>query len=212
MHQLTNIHWKAVKCILRYVLGTSHDGLVFHHGDSSVIAFSDADYAGNPDDCRSTGGYCIFFGSNLVSWSSKKQPTVSRSSTEYEYFQLALTDMELSWIQQLLQELHVSLPSPSLLWCNNSSSIALASNPIFHAGTKHIDVDYHYVRELVLAGSLHVHYVSTHTQMPDIFTKGLPLPQFAYRKSKLLRSSHINLQGDNRDDAKFAQDQALQSL
>ena len=120
--------------------------------------------------------------------------------------------MKLSWIQQLLEELHVSLPSPPLLWCDNTSSIALASNPIFHARTKHIVVDYHYVRELVLAGSLHVRYVSTHTQLADIFTKGLPLPRFAYLKSKLLRSSHINFQGDNRDGTKFAQDQALQSL
>ncbi|CAL2227060.1 unnamed protein product [Prunus armeniaca] len=212
MHQPTDIHWKAVKLILRYVLGTSHDGLVFRPGDSFVIAFSDADYAGNPDDCRSIGGYCIFFGSNLVSWSSKKQPTVSRSSTESEYRQLALTAMELSWIQQLLQELHVSLPSPLLLWCDNTSSIALASNPIFHARTKHIAVDYHYVRELVLAGSLHVRYVSTHTQLADIFTKGHPLPRFAFLKSKLLRSSHISLQGDNRDDDKSAHNQALQYL
>ncbi|CAL2257264.1 unnamed protein product [Prunus armeniaca] len=179
IHQPTDIHWKVVKRILRYVLGTSHDGLVFRLGDFSVIAFFDTDYAGNPNDCRSTGGYCIFFGSNLVSWSSKKQPTVSRSSTESEYRQLALTAMELPWIQQLLQELHVSLPSPPLLWCDNTSSIALASNPIFHARTKHIAVDYHYVRELVLAGSLHVRYVSTHTQLADILPKvsrflGLP--------------------------------------
>ncbi|CAL2228782.1 unnamed protein product [Prunus armeniaca] len=212
MHQPTDIHWKAVKHILRYVLGTFHDGLVFRPGDSSMIAFSDADYAGNPDDCHSTGGYCIFFGSNLVSWSSKKQPTISRSSTESEYRQLALTAMELSWIQQLLQELHVSLPSPPLLWCDNTSSIALASNPIFHARTKHIAVNYHYVRELVLAGSLHVRYVSTHSQLANIFTKGLPLPRFAFLKSKLLHSSHISLQGDNRDGDKSAHNQALQYL
>lgn len=172
MHKPTNTHWNAVKRILRFLKGSVHQGLVYTSGASThVHAYCDADYAGDPDDRHSTGGYIIYLGSNPISWSAKKQRTVSRSSTEAEYRQLAYTAAELSWLRSLFKDLEVSLSAP-VLWCDNVSSLALASNPVFHARTKHLEVDYHYVREKVIRGELQVRYISTKDQVADIFTKG----------------------------------------
>lgn len=96
------------------------------------------------DDCRSIGGYCISLGSNLVSWSSKKQKGVSRSSTEAEYQQFAQTTTTLSWFRSLFRDLRLPLACPQL-WCDHVSAIYLASNPVFHYRTRHIEVDFHYV-------------------------------------------------------------------
>ncbi|KAM2241198.1 hypothetical protein ACFXTI_010508 [Malus domestica] len=196
MHQPTSVHWIAVKRILRYLKGTPKDGLQFSRGGTDLVGFSDSDYAGDPYTRRSTGGFCIYFGPNLISWSSKKQRTVARSSTESEYRQLAITATELVWIQQLLQELCIRISTP-LIWCDNTSSIALASNPVFHARTKHVAVDYHFVRELVVAKSLNVYHVSATFQIADIFTKGLFADRFHFLKSKLVRLPLMSLRGDD---------------
>ena len=112
LHSLTEDHFLAVKRILRYVKGTLHFGLTFHPSDapSALIAYSDVDWAGCPDTRRSTSGYSIYLGDNLVSWSAKKQPTVSCSSCESEYCALALTTAELLWLTHLLRDLRISLP------------------------------------------------------------------------------------------------------
>ncbi|KAJ0983602.1 hypothetical protein J5N97_011857 [Dioscorea zingiberensis] len=108
MHSPTEIHWGAVKRILRYLKNTSSHGLAINKSTSALLsAFSDSDWAGCADDRRSTRGYAIFFGSNLVSWSSKKQPTVSRSSTEAEYKALANGAAEVIWFQSQLRELEI---------------------------------------------------------------------------------------------------------
>ncbi|BBN68012.1 hypothetical protein Prudu_254S000200, partial [Prunus dulcis] len=139
MHSPTTTHWTVVKMILRYVKATYNHGLLYKPGLSHLTAFSDADYAGNPDTRHSTGGFCIYFGSNLVSWSSKKHKTVSRSSSEAEYRQLAYTAAELSWLKSLFRDLKLHLVCPTI-WCDNISSIVLASNPVFHSRTKHLEL------------------------------------------------------------------------
>jgi len=143
-------HLQVVKRILRYIKGTVEQGLVFHQSDDFTLrSFSDADWAGSVDDRRSTTGACIFFGPNLLTWTAKKQSTVSRSSTEAEYRALAHTAAEICWFGFLFRELGIPLQTAPCIYVDNLSAIHMAANPIFHARTRHIEIDYHFVRELV---------------------------------------------------------------
>ncbi|XP_071687138.1 uncharacterized mitochondrial protein AtMg00810-like [Rutidosis leptorrhynchoides] len=186
LHAPTIDHFQAVKRILRYVKGTISYGLSFLHASSpNILGYSDADWARCIETRRSTYGYSIFLAGNLVFWSAKKQPTVARSSCESEYRAMANTAAEILWLAHLLRELHVLPPGRPTLLCDNRSAIFLSQNPISHKRAKHIDIDYHFVRELVLSGKLHTKNVSTHLQLADIFTKSLPRPLFEDFRSKL---------------------------
>lgn len=116
----------------------------------------------------------MFFGPNLVSWCSKKQPTISKSSTEAEYRAVAYTVAKTLWIRQLLGELGLVLKAPVKVLCDNVSATYLTTNPIMHDRCKHIKVDYHFVMERIAYGDLVVHYIPTKLKLAHIFTKGLP--------------------------------------
>uniref|UniRef100_A0A2N9IFB3 AP2/ERF domain-containing protein n=1 Tax=Fagus sylvatica TaxID=28930 RepID=A0A2N9IFB3_FAGSY len=191
MHKPTDAHLMAAKRILRYLRGTLHRGLLFRPSSLHLQAYADADWAGDPVDRRSTSGNIVFHGSTPITWVSKKQNTVSRSSTEAEYRSLASTTAELFWIRMVLKDLGIFLPNPPILWCDNLSALALASNPVFHARTKHIEVDYHFVREKVLRRDVVVKFVSTSDQLADILTKYLPSPGFTRLRDKLLLSFQL---------------------
>jgi hypothetical protein len=128
MHNPTSVHFTATKQVLRYLKGSVDYGLYCCKSPLLLNAFCDADWAGNLDDRRSTTGYGILLGSNLLSWSAKKQSVVSRSNTEAEYRSMCLTTAEMYWIHMLLRELHLPLLSCPTLWCDNSGALALASN------------------------------------------------------------------------------------
>jgi hypothetical protein len=144
-----------------------------HKGSLHLNAYSDFDWAKNPDDRKSTTGYALFLGPCLVSWCAKKQPVVSKSSTEAKYRSLTFATVELCWLHILFQELDLYLHSPPTLWCDNLGILALASNPVNHACTKHIEVVNHFIREKVVNKEITTQYLPTHDQVADIFTKGL---------------------------------------
>lgn len=163
-----------------------HFGIKINRGPLQFLAYSDADWTGDPIDRRSTSWFCVFLGLTLVSWSAKKQHTVVRSSTEAEYKSLAHTAAKMSWIRTLLKDLHAFLHCRPIIWCDNISAISLASNPVFHARSKHIEVDYHFVSEKVLRKDLSVHYVASQDQVADIFTKGLHPRRLQYLRPNCL--------------------------
>jgi len=181
-------HWVAVKRILRYLKGTLHLGLCFYptniHKPMSLTAFCDADWAADPDDRRSTSGAAVYFGPNLISWWSRKQPVVARSSTEAEYRSLAHTTAELLWLQTLLTELSVPFTPPTI-FCDNQSAVLLAHNPVLHARTKHMEIDLFFVREKVLAKQLTVQHIPGDDQWADILTKPVSTAKFLSLRLKL---------------------------
>ena len=204
MHAPTEDHFRALKRILRYVKGTAHHGLQLHKQSTrDLLGYSDADWAGCPDTRRSTTGYAIFFGANLISWSSKKQSTVSRSSAEAEYRSLAVATADIAWIIQLLRDLHVTLSVPPKILCDNQSAIFMAVNPVTCPRSKHIAIDYHFVRELVDKGTLKIDFVPSHLQLADSLTKGVTKPQFYLFRSKLsvLPSTTLTLQGGDKGES-----------
>ncbi|KAL5567373.1 hypothetical protein UlMin_030537 [Ulmus minor] len=134
MHKPTEVHWQAVKRILRYLAGIINHGICFNATPNTTLtAFTDADYASSPDDRRSTGGFCVYLGDNLVSWSCSKQKVVSRSSTESEYRAVTNTVAELIWLISLLAELQITSSSLPMVYCDNLSATYLTANPILHA-------------------------------------------------------------------------------
>nr|AAK02020.2 Putative gag-pol polyprotein [Oryza sativa]AAP52036.1 retrotransposon protein, putative, Ty1-copia subclass [Oryza sativa Japonica Group] len=182
----TTVHWATVKRILRYVKGTLGLGLKVEKSSSNIVsAYSDADWADCLDDKRSTGGFAVFLGSNLISWNARKQATVSRSSTEAEYKALANATAEIMWVRKLLEELGISHPGPSQLWCDNIGATYLSVNPVFHARTKHIEIDYHFVREQVAQKQLALQFVPSQDQVADGFTKALPVRQLQMFRNNL---------------------------
>ena len=198
MQQPLDIHWKAVKRILRYLAGTSTHGLKFHKSnDFRILAFCDSDWGSDVDDRKSTSGHCVFFGSNLISWSSKKQSVVSRSSTEAEFRSLASVLTDISWLQSLLTELHVPCFAPPSVFCDNQGAVLLAANPILHSKTKHFELDLYFVHDKVANKEVFVSHVPAHEQIADILTKSVSPQQFLTFRPKLrvLESSHTEFAG-----------------
>ncbi|RVW11978.1 Retrovirus-related Pol polyprotein from transposon TNT 1-94 [Vitis vinifera] len=179
-------HWDAVIRILRYIKSTPGQGVLYENrGHTQVVGYTDADWAGSPTDRRSTSGYCVFIGGNLISWKSKKQDVVARSSAEAEYRAMALATCELIWLRHLLQELRFGKDEQMKLICDNQAALHIASNPVFHERTKHIEVDCHFIREKIASGCVATSFVNSNDQLADIFTKSLRGPRIKYICNKL---------------------------
>lgn len=146
--------------VLRYLKGSPGQGILLKSDSTlQLYAFCDADWAACPSTRRSLTAYFVHLGTSPISWKTKKQPTVARSSAEAEYRAMAMTTCELTWLKSFLASLGVFHAQPMRLFCDNQAALHIASNPVFHERTKHIEVDCHYVREQLLAGSIATSYL-----------------------------------------------------
>nr|GEX75093.1 ribonuclease H-like domain-containing protein [Tanacetum cinerariifolium] len=179
MHDPRESHLVALKRILRYVHGTLDLGLhLYASSTTSLVGYTDADWAGCPSTRMSTSGYYVFLGDNLLSWSAKRQHTLSHFSVEAEYRGVANVVAETAWLRNLLRELHSPLSTAILVYCDNVGAVYMSVNPVQHQQTKHIEIDIHFVRDMVTAGQVRVLHVPSRYQYADICTKGLPSALF----------------------------------
>ena len=143
-------HWVAAKHILRYLKGTITYGLNYSaNGGIFLHGYADADWAGSPVDRKSTTGYCFSLGSAMISWSSRKQGTLAHSTAEAEYIATSDASREAVWLRKLIYGLYGNKLETTVIHCDNQSCLKIAENPVFHERTKHIDMKYHYVRDMV---------------------------------------------------------------
>lgn len=187
MQKPHHLHLAAVHRIIRYLRGTSYRGLFFP-ADSPLrlVAYSDADWAGCPNTRRSVTGWCMFLGNSLISWKSKKQDRVSKSSTESEYHAMSAACSEIVWLRGLLAELGFSQSHPTPLHADNTSAIQIAANPVYHERTKHIEVDCHYIREALDTHLISLPHISTNLQIADVFTKAMTRHRHQFLVGKLM--------------------------
>eukprot|EP00253_Pinus_taeda_P027535 PITA_27535 len=172
-------HWKAAKRILRYVRGTIQFGI--HYSAKAtplLVGFTDSDWAGDPDDRKSTAGYVFTLGSGPITWACKKQAAISLSSAEAEYRGAVEASKEALWLRQILLELGFEQQHPTTLWCDNQSAIQLCKDPVQHQRSKHIELHMHFIRKLIHDHVLEVQYCSTDDQVAYIFTKALTEAKF----------------------------------
>lgn len=192
MHKTTILHLQHLKRLLCYLKSSINYGimlrkLIFFH----LLAYTDVDWGGNADGQTSTSGYLIFFIGNPISWLSKKQHTI-----EAKYRAVATAIQELMWLTNLLKEFCVPIQQPPRIMCDNVGATYLCSNPILHSRMKHISMDYHFVREQVQVGNLHVTLVSSKDQLVDILIKPFAAPRIVDLTTKMqLVNGNLILRG-----------------
>ena len=193
----TSTHQQTVFQILRYLKNAPGYGIFLPHQNSIHLkAYSDSDWTTCPETKKFFTGFSIYLGESLISWKSKKQQTISKSFSKTEYKAMAATTCELQWLTYLLQDLGVSYTQPTTMYCDNQSTIQIASNQVFHEHTKHIEIDCHIVQEKINVGPLKLLPISSSIQTADIFTKSLPPSTFQLLHSKLgMKNIYSQLEG-----------------
>ncbi|GKV32516.1 hypothetical protein SLEP1_g41114 [Rubroshorea leprosula] len=186
MESPKEMHLLAAKRILRYLKGTVEYGLFYKKREKSdMFGFTDSDFARDVDDRKSTSGYVFMMGTTAVSWSSRKQPIVTLSTTEAEFVAATSCACQAIWLLRILEECHFKQEEPLIIFCDNNSTIKLSKNLILHGRCKHIDVRNYFLRDLVKEGVIDLVYCRSEDQLADIFTKPLKLSAFQ-KQRKLL--------------------------
>lgn len=179
MEAPTELHHQAIKKTLRYLKGTINYGMFYKKSEGKeLVSFSDSDYAGDLDDRKSTSGYFFLLSGAAVSWSSRKQPVVTLSTTEAEFIAAASCACQGIWLRRILEEVNYTQQGPIMLFCDNSSTIKLSKNPVLHGRSKHTDVRFHFLRDLTKEGAVKLCYCRSDEQIADILTKPLKANSF----------------------------------
>jgi hypothetical protein len=177
----TIVHWAAVLCILRYLWGIIFQSLLLSSTSSLELrVYSDADHGSDPTDRKSVTGFCIFLGDSLISWKSKKQYIISQSSTEAEYRVMTSTTKEIVWLRWLLADMGVSFSHPTLMYCDNQSSIQIAHNSVYNKRTKYIKINYHLTRHHIKHDTITLPFVPSSLQIANFFTKAHSISHFLF--------------------------------
>ena len=179
-------HWSAVKRILRYLKGTVNYGLLFLRDESpELIGYSDADWAGDVSDRKSMSGYCFIMNGAAVAWSSKKQSCIALSTAEAEYVALSHAAQEAVWLARLHEELGCTMKSAVTIYEDNQSAISISKNSQFHGRTKHVDIKFHFVRDLVENNVIEIIYCPTNEMLADPFTKAVCRDKFVHFRNSI---------------------------
>ena len=179
-------HWVAAKRVLRYIKGTLSLGLCFESNNGLILhGYSDSDWAGDTVDRKSRSGYVFMLGGATISWMSKKQSVVASSSTEAEYIALSIAGQEATWLRRLLGSLNQNQTKETVLYGDNMGAIHLSKNPKDHARTKHIDIRFHFIRDMLESGDIILNYIESRENVADTFTKPLPRNMFEYLRDSM---------------------------
>ena len=186
MERPTDLHLQATKRVLRYLKGTMDYGIFYSKGgNTKLMGFTDSDYAGNLEDRKSTSGHLFLLSSGAVSWSSRKQPVVTLSTTEAEFVAASSCACQAVWLRRLLEELNHVQEESTVIYCDNSSAIKLSKNPVLHGRSKHIDMRFHFLRDLSKDEVVKLIHCGSQEQIADILTKPLKLDSFEKLRSMM---------------------------
>ena len=172
MHEPSEEHMEAVYQILRYLKSAPGKGLLFSkNGISNIEEYTDSDWAGDQTTIRSTFGYFTFVEGNLVTWKSKKQKVVARSSAEAEFRGMTHSVCELLWIRNVLRDLGIEYATPMNLYCDNKAAIQITQNPVQHDRTKHVEVDRHFIKENLDEKIIQFPFIQSESRLADMLTR-----------------------------------------
>ena len=164
----------AAKHVLRYLKGTIDYGLKYDANQKiNLECYVDLDWAGSAIDRKNTLGCCFSMGSGVISWFSRRKSCVALSTAEAEYVTACLASCEVVWLRKLLSDLFDLQLDATCIYCDNQSCVKLSENPVFHDKSKHIEIKYHYIRDMVQRGVVKLQYVATDEQVADVLTKPL---------------------------------------
>lgn len=186
MSRPTKLHLQAVKRVLRYLKGTMDYGIWYKRGGAGeLLVYTDSDFAGDIDSRKSTSGYVFLMDNADVAWLSKKQPIVTLSTTEAEYVAASVCACQAIWFKRILRELGYNVDGSTVIYCDNTSTIKLSKNPVFHGRCKHIGVRFHFLRDMVKDEEIQLEHCGSEEQVADIFTKPLKRETFERLRDQL---------------------------